>query len=138
MGRTARRVGGRLETMLEERRGAEEEGQYKAVRRGWCLGSPGFRDQLLERMAGGMGEHPGGKERQETAVAVAERIVGEELQRLGWSEADLANRRKGDAGKVAIARRLRRESTMTLRWIAQRLGMGSASMVTHALRREMN
>ena len=58
------------------------------------------------------------------------------MQRLGWSEADLANRRKGDAGKVAIARRLRRESTMTLRWIAQRLGMGSASMVSHCLRRE--
>jgi REP element-mobilizing transposase RayT len=124
----------RLEQALEERRGAEEGEEFKTVRRGWCLGGAPFREQLLEQMAGGMREHHGGQERQETAVAVAERIVGEEWQRLGWSEADLANRRKGDAGKVAIARRLRRESTMTLKWIAQRLGMGSASMVTHALR----
>ena len=126
----------RLEEALEERRGAEEGNEFKAVRRGWCLGGARFREQLLEHMAGGMGEHHGGEERQETAVAVAERIVGEELQRLGWGEAELTNRRKGDAGKVAAARRLRRESTMTLKWIAQRLRMGSASMVTHALRRE--
>jgi hypothetical protein len=105
------------------------------VRRGWCLGSTGFREGLLEQMAGVMGEHHGGQERQETATAVAERIVGEELQRLGWSEAELANRRKGEAGKEFIARRLRRESTMTLKWIALRLRMGSASMVTHTLRR---
>jgi REP element-mobilizing transposase RayT len=124
----------RLEEALEERRGSEEGEEFKSVRRGWCLGGAPFREQLLEQMAGGMGEHHGGQERQETAVAVAERIVGEELQRLGWSQADLANRRKGDAGKVAIARRLRRESTMTLKWIAQRMGMGSASMVSHALR----
>ena len=126
----------RLEEAPEERRGSEEGEEFKSVRRGWCLGGAPFQEQLLEQMAGGMGEHHGGQERQETAVAVAERIVGEELQRLGWGEADLANRRKGDARKVAIARRLRRESTMTLRWIAQRLGMGSASMVSHCLRRE--
>jgi len=100
----------RLEATLEERRGAEEGEEFKAVRRGWCLGSTGFRDPLLELMAGEMGEHHGGEERQETAIAVAERIVREERRRLGWSEAGLANRRKGEAGKVALARRLRRES----------------------------
>lgn len=40
----------------------------------------------------------------------------------------------GDPGKVATARRLRRETTMTLQWIARRMGMGSASMVSHFLR----
>jgi hypothetical protein len=125
-----------LEEALEERRGSEEGDEFKAVRRGWCLGGAPFREQLLGQMEGGMGEHHGGEERQETAVVVAERFVGEELQRLGWSETDLENPRKGDAGKVAMARRLRRESTMTLKWIARRLRMGSASMVTHCLRRE--
>jgi hypothetical protein len=91
---------------------------------------PIFRDE--EDRQRFLGEHHGGLERQETAVA--ERIVGEELQRVGWSEADLANRGKGDAGKAAIARRLRRENTTTLKWIAQRLRMGSASTVTRAPR----
>jgi len=36
--------------------------------------------------------------------------------------------------KVALARRLRRETTVTLGWIAERLRMGSVSMVTHCLR----
>ena len=34
-------------------------------------------------------------------------------------------RRKGDKGKVKLARRLREQTTMTLAWIAQRLCMGS-------------
>ena len=59
---------------------------------------------------------------------------GKELARLGWSDDDLANRSKGDPGKVVTARRLRKETTMTLKWIAQRLAMGSASMVSHCLR----
>jgi hypothetical protein len=32
--------------------------------------------------------------------------------------------RKGDFGKVAIAKRLREETTVTLAWIAERLKMG--------------
>ncbi len=85
-------------------------------------------------MAGGLGAHHGGEERQESAVVIAERIVQGELQRLGWDEAELTIRRKGDVGKVAMALRLRRETTMTLSWIAQRLAMGSTSMVTYCLR----
>lgn len=50
--------------------------------------------------------------------------VREELAKLGWKEADLTQRRKGDPGKVRIARQLRQETTMTLAWIAQRLQMG--------------
>ena len=123
-----------MEAALEERRGGEEGDEFKVVRRGWCLGDAKFREELLEQMAGGMGEHHGGEERQETAEAAAERVVQEELKRLGWGEADLGNRPKGDAGKGAAAARLRRETTMTLKWIARRLSMGSASMVTHCLR----
>jgi hypothetical protein len=45
----------------------------------------------------------------------------------------LAQKRKGDAGKVRIARRLRRETTMTLEWIAARLRMGTKSHLVHLL-----
>ena len=42
-----------------------------------------------------------------------------------WTESQLSSRRKGEAGKVQMAWRLRRETTMTLRWRAHRLQMGT-------------
>lgn len=74
--------------------------------------------------------HYGG-ERHETGVQKAERIVREELNRLGWPEAELRARRKGHSGKVRIARRLRQETTMSLKWIAARLQMGGWTYVSN-------
>jgi hypothetical protein len=48
-------------------------------------------------------------------------VVREELKKLGWGREELGKRRKGDAEKLRIAMRLRKETTMTLSWIAQRL-----------------
>jgi hypothetical protein len=56
-------------------------------------------------------EHRGEEVRQ-SAQQKAERVVQEELGKLGWDVADLAGRPKGDARKVRIAERLRRETTM--------------------------
>jgi hypothetical protein len=66
---------------------------------------------------------------------VAEALVREELKRRTWDEAELAKRAKGDRGKVAIAVRLRQESTMTARWIAEHLQMGTLGHVNHLLYR---
>jgi hypothetical protein len=60
--------------------------------------------------------------------------VAECLRELSWAEMDLAQRRKGDPGKVQIARRLRAETTMTLGWIADRLRMGVWTHVSNLLR----
>ncbi|HEY5913229.1 MAG TPA: hypothetical protein VJA21_21770 [Verrucomicrobiae bacterium] len=56
----------------------------------------------------------------------AERIIAEELQPHGWSERDLAARRKKDPAKLAIAARLRRETTLPLKAIAARLWLGTS------------
>jgi hypothetical protein len=40
---------------------------------------------------------------------------------------------KGDRRKVKIARRLRQETTMTLKWIADRLKMGTWTHATNRL-----
>jgi hypothetical protein len=40
---------------------------------------------------------------------------------------------KGDKSKVALARRLRQETTMSLKWIARRLHMGSWTHVSNLL-----
>jgi hypothetical protein len=74
-----------------------------------------------------------GAERQESAEQKAQRIVGEELKQRGWTEASLRQLRKGDAGKVQIARRLRAETTVTLQWIAAALAMGTWTHVANRL-----
>ena len=55
------------------------------------------------------------------------------MKRRKWDDRALAARRKGDLEKVAIAQRLRQETTMTLAWIAARLQMGTKTHLAHLL-----
>ena len=71
--------------------------------------------------------------RQETTVERARRILNEELDKLGWADAELEGRAKGDARKIQIARRLRVETTVTLKWIAAELHMGTWTHVANRL-----
>lgn len=115
-----------FERRMEARRAAEaNEEEWKALRRGWCLGSEDFKQQLLEKMEVTLGEHHSGELKRESAEAKAGRIIGEELRRLGWTQADLALRLKGDPAKMALARRLRQETTLSIKWIAARLSLGT-------------
>ena len=114
-----------LERLVEGRRGAEEGGIYKPIRRGWFLGEKTFRKELLAQMKERMGAEHYGAERQETAEARAEEIIAAELKRRGWREEDLGRRAKGGAVKVALAARLRAETVMTVKWVAERLRMGA-------------
>jgi REP element-mobilizing transposase RayT len=125
----------RLEQALEERRGTEEGEEFKPIRRGWCLGEEKFREELLTQMSERMGAEHYGEERAETAEALAELIIAEELKRGRWQEADLKTRPKGDSVKVALAARLRAETTMTVGWIAERLAMGTRGYLNHLLYR---
>jgi hypothetical protein len=118
---------------MEQRLDQEKPGQYKSLRRGWCLGGKAFRKELLGQMAERVRESHYGAERQESGEEKAERIVVEELKRRKWEEAGLVKRRKGDPEKVKMALRLRRESIMMLKWIAQRLHMGSWTHVSNCL-----
>jgi len=112
-----------METQRAEAAGAAV---LKTLRRGWYLGGEAFRRQLLERMGGQLGEHHSGELRRESAEIKAERIIGEELERLRWREKDLATRRKSDPDKLALGVRLRRETTLPIKWIATRLHLGTS------------
>jgi putative transposase len=116
-----------FERRMEARRREEPDQEgLQGIRRGWCLGSKQFKEKMLELMAGKLGENHAGDLRLETAERKAERIVAEELGRLGWREEELARRRKGDLEKMAIAGRLRRETTLTIKSIAARLHLGTS------------
>ena len=121
---------------LEERRGAEEGEEFKPIRRGWCLGEEAFRKELLAQMSARLGAEHFGEERAETAEALAERIIAEELNRQRWQEADLKTELKGHSVKVALAVRLRAETTLTVKRIAERLGMGTRGHLNHLLYRK--
>jgi putative transposase len=119
---------------MEARRQADGSGNYELE--GWCLGSETFRQDLLSQVHAQASPRHTGPEITESNFAKAERIVQQELNRLGWGALDMAARRKGDACKVQIAGRLRRETTMSLAWIAQRLGMGTAGHLACLLYRK--
>jgi adenylate kinase len=50
--------------------------------------------------------------------------MGEELNRRRWRDETLEQRREGDVEKIKMAQQLRRETTMTLAWIANDCGWG--------------
>ena len=114
-----------FELTMEEWRAQEAGEDWKAIRRGWCLGGDAFRRELLAQMDGHVGEHHYGAERSESAEAKAERLVQAGLNTARWTEEDLRLRRKSDEVKIKLAAQLRQETTMTLKWIAQRLQMGA-------------
>jgi len=123
---------------MEARRldSADEEA-VEGFRRGWGVGSEAVRQEQLARMEGKLGEHHAGELRRETTEAKGERIIAEELQRLGWREGDLATRRKNDPGKMAIAVRLRRETTLSIRAIAGRVHLGTPNTANARLHKAM-
>ena len=48
------------------------------------------------------------------------------MKRLRWTEQDLRRRGKSDPGKLRIAARLRRETILSLKSMAGRVGLGSS------------
>ena len=122
-----------FERRMELRRSQEDGQEFKPLLRGWCLGDKRFRKELLAQMNQKAGPEHYGEEIRESAEAKAERVVQEELRKLKWEEAELGERRKGDPKKIRMALRLRRETTMTHAWIAERLHMGAKSHLTHLL-----
>ncbi len=123
----------RFSLCLEHRRRQESpESDWKVVERGWFLGDKQFKEELLAQMHERRGDHYGPELREADALH-GERVLREELRRRGWGEAELNRRRKGDPEKVEIAWQLRSRTTMTLKWIAQRLKMGAWTHVSNCL-----
>jgi hypothetical protein len=118
-----------------ERRRLEEAGaDYGAIRRGGCLGSEAFRQDVLAEGADRAGANHDGSDRFETGEEKARRLIAQELKRLGGTEDELRRRRKGDPRKVKLARLLRAETTMTLAWVAQHLALGRCGYVAQLLK----
>jgi len=128
-------VAGRKEfsRRMEASRRVEVVGEYRKIRRGWCYGEDVFRRELLLQASQQIGENHYGEQRRESDEEKARRIVASGMKEAGLKENELATRRKGDPLKIALARRLRLETTMPLKWICQRLAMGSWKAINRRL-----
>jgi hypothetical protein len=115
-----------------------DEEALEEFRRAWCVGSEAFRRECLEQMEGQMGENHPGQTRLQTAEAKAERIVAEELARLQWTPEDLVIRQKADPAKLALAARLRQETTLSVKQIAERLHLGKPKGARTTLHKFLN
>ena len=122
-----------LERRVESLRAAEDEEDYEGLRGGWYLGDEAFRKELLKQMDEGLGAQHYGEERRQTAAERADQIVLHELQKAGWPENRLLSTPKGHPLKVKIGIRLRNQTTVTYKWIGQRLNMGSPSHVSNLI-----
>ena len=73
--------------------------------------------------------------RQAHDEAAAEQLLSTGLQALGLTTAGLARLPKGAPEKAALAWWLRGRTTVTLRWVGERLGLGHCSRVAQAVSR---
>ena len=87
-----------FQRQMEQRRLEEaDEAVLKTMRRGWYIGGEEFRQRLLKQMEAKMGNHHSRALRRESAEAQGQRIIGEELKRLGWRKNELSRRRRRES-----------------------------------------
>ncbi|HEV2435612.1 MAG TPA: transposase [Verrucomicrobiae bacterium] len=132
-------IEGRVLELASPRGRKELDEEWKALRRGWYVGGKGFVEKLQEHLEGALKgrqreSHNGGAK-----VAHDEAAAEEELNRgfrlLSLNEAALERLPKGAPEKVVLAWWLRRRTTVSLRWVSERLSLGHYTRVTQAISR---
>jgi putative transposase len=101
--------------------------------RGWFIGSCDEKKRLLKDLSSGEVDRELSRY-AELKRDVWESLVQEELQRLGKTEEDVRCSLKGASWKIEIATRLRKTTTASNPWIAQRLCMGHPTRISYAIR----
>jgi putative transposase len=126
----------RFEQVMEQRRFQADGRDYSTLRRGWFVGGDEFRQELLAQVKGRLGPNHFGPERRESAEERARRIIAETVQKQGLAQGKWESLSASNQIKVELARRLRRETTLSLKWIAQELGVGSWKYLSNLLSKE--
>jgi REP element-mobilizing transposase RayT len=119
----------------------EADGRLSHLRMGWYWGSQAFAERMLQ-----IGEavlkksrHPsyrGSPESRAHGEREALRLLKEGLKAAGLHSGDLEKLKGSDARKVAIARIIRQQTTVSLGWLAEHLSMCSATNVSQQIRRK--
>jgi hypothetical protein len=118
----------------------ETDGRLSHLRRGWYWGSQEFAERTLA-----LGESVLKKKRHRSYRAApesrahgereAQRLLKKGLQAAALNPEDLGRLKGSDPRKVAIARVIRRRTTVSMSWLADHLSMRSPANVSQQIRR---
>jgi hypothetical protein len=115
----------------------ELETEWKALRRGWYVGGDRFLEKLEEYLARSMKgrrhESHSGAAKAAHGKAAATRALEQGLKVLGLKRADLEEMPRSTPEKMVLAWWLRQRTTVSLRWLSERLVMGHLSRVSQAV-----
>ena len=135
-------VAGRREfgDLMEVRRRVEghaDEKLWSGIRRGWRFGAEDFLERLVEA---GVAENANREIHEGDAVAEtmeekARCLIAEFLVKRKVELEELKVRRKGDPLKIELAAELRKQTAMSMGWIAKELNAGAPKSVWNAMRR---
>jgi hypothetical protein len=126
--------------LMEARRRVEghaDEKLWSGIRRGWRFGAEDFLERLVEA---GVAENANREIREGDAVAEtmeekARCVIAEFLGERKVELEELKARRKGDTLKIGLAAELRKQTAMSMGWIAKELNAGTPKSVWNAMRR---
>jgi len=132
-------IAGRVRELTTEKGREALHQQWKAVRRGWCLGGETFRKRLLAG-TNGLLSHTRYRSRDGRPARThdeqeAERLLAAALDELNLTLPELRQRAKSDRHKQLLAWLLRRHTVAGSRWISDKLRMGHISNVSNSVRR---
>ena len=135
-------VAGRREfgDLMEARQRVEghaDEKLWSGIRRGWRFGAEDFLERLVEA---GVAENANREIHEGDAVAEtmeekARCVIAEFLVKRKVELEELKVRRKGDPLKIELAAELRKQTAMSMGWIAKELNAGAPKSVWNAMRR---
>ena len=122
---------------------AEIEGQglQSTLRRGWCYGSPTFRERVLGLAEELLSRRSPKRDRSRNyrgadsgdhGIKQAEAILKAGLEAFGLGEEELRGLKKSCEEKALIAAIIRAETAVRVGWLAEKLGMGTLANVTRA------
>ena len=125
-----------LETRASNEGGKVDDAAMKALKRGWYLGEPSFVDKLRAVVSKGikkeLGSDPVARSHDVAeAEALAKRAL--EAQSISADEWSLQELRKGDPRKVLVAVLLRGRTSVSNRWLVERLAMGHPSALSRLM-----
>ncbi len=125
-----------MESRSREEDGAEEK-LWGGIRRGWKFGAEDFLERLVEMGATEQANRSihDGEAVSETMEEKARRMIREFLRKRKLGIEALKARPKGENIKTQLAAELRKQTTMTVGWIARELNAGAPQTLWAALRR---
>jgi putative transposase len=129
--RYAERMRRRAVDELAERNAAVND----RLRRGWCLGSTGFRERMLGLLESGTEKLSRAKQvdgpiRRSHDAQEARQLKEAGLSYFNLQESELRNLRRNDPRKVLLARLIRQRTSVGNAWIARELALGHASSLS--------